>query len=566
MHQVIAIVGCGATGTSLFLQIVRALVRSGTSRVKVYLFDGSGLFGPGLAYRCPKTLLMNSPCSMVNALPEDDMENCDFLQWIKLRPEVWTPEFSDHAYVYGLQSESFAPRRLVGLYLADLVQRHIEMAAAAGIEVVKVAQPVTRVSPDGDSRVTCRVHCPDGFSVAARHVAFCVGNLGPNAGYAHLSKCERFLPTVYVEDERIQAIPPGSRVLILGASLSAIDAVILLKGRGVHLTLASRRGLLPAVKAGIPWRVEYKHMATEPLRQWLTPKVTVPELHKTIDAELAEINGPAEGSVRNLFDRPIATYRDARSMLEHDIGRAGGKWEDIQYAFIGQVDTFFRAFSLEERARFKEFYGRSIHRYTSSFPLEVAVKLRAMMDAGELRLRRLCSGVDIDGDAFRAELADGPAEAVDETFEYVIDASGPSKAYRFDCPLLAQMDAEGLMDFNEDNSVPIDVATFEFPTRLGAHCYAAGATTNGNFFYTNFLPVGTAHAQKAAKTIVSNIVAAASVTLSETETFSTGTAAPRKASSPGGVPPELRRKNSDCNKPTFHAEVEKVAITVGRAD
>lgn len=88
-------------------------------------------------------------------------------------------------------------------------------------------------------------------------------------------------------------------------------------------------------------------------------------------------------------------------------------------------------------------------------------------------------------------------------FDYVVDATGYSRNFRHRHPVFRQLDTDGLMRFREDNSIPVQPNTMEFPTQLHAKCFIAGPACHPTFFYTNFLPFGSIHGQKVVRTIFS---------------------------------------------------------------
>lgn len=213
----VALIGAGASGTMLAIQLLRR------TTLAVALVE-RGAFGRGVAYGtdCDAHLLnvRSGRMSLDPAAPGD------FAAWLAHN----IPTEADPA--------GFARRSSYGRYLAA---RLAEAEAAFGGRLERV-QGEAR-SADGDG-----VALADGRRVGADVVVLATGNLPPEpqrfAGAATLG--ERLVADPWAPGA-LKAIGADDDVLLIGTGLTAIDVLLMLDARGWQgrALALSRRGLLP---------------------------------------------------------------------------------------------------------------------------------------------------------------------------------------------------------------------------------------------------------------------------------------------------------------------------------
>jgi uncharacterized NAD(P)/FAD-binding protein YdhS len=506
----ICIIGCGASGTSVFIQLVKAICSGayGTKytpdRFVIYVFDSSGTFGPGIPYACPPNLIMNNPASMVNIFPNEDLDNPPFVQWIKESEHIWKDYFPNREEILAINKMTICPRKLVGLYLKDMVDQHYQTGIQHGIEIHLLSEAVTRVVNE-DSSTT--VYAGAQRYTDIKFIAFCVGNLGPETYERLIGHSPNFLPFTYMKDFE-KKIPRGVKasILFIGSSLSAVDGCIMLNRPELDVAICSRKGFLPCVKKNIPWWIENKALTKEEIEKLITPNVKFDDLKETMDKELKYLYGSDSHGIEAVFEEPIRQQMTGYSMLDFDLARSGQPWEEIQWNFIRYVDMFWAVWDAEQRKRFLDYYRKNIHRYTSSFPYAAALEIKQLFDSGKVHIYQIAGDPSWNPETKKfaimlKESFDKPAALLQ--FDYVVDATGYSRNFRHRHPVFRQLDTDGLMRFREDNSIPVQPNTMEFPTQLHAKCFIAGPACHPTFFYTNFLPFGSIHGQKVVRTIFS---------------------------------------------------------------
>jgi uncharacterized NAD(P)/FAD-binding protein YdhS len=211
----IAIVGGGATGVLLAVQLVRK------SHLRVALIEKAPHpgFGPGVAYstRC-RGHLLNVRASDMSAL---DDEPDHFVQWLARSAD-------------GLGPADFAPRADYGRYLRDLLA---DSVGRAGGRLGIVAGEVVAVRERNDS---IAIELKGGASLRARAAVLATGHRPPSttSGAYHGN------PWV---EEAVDGLPPDASVLLIGTSLTMIDVLVSLLERHHRgpIVALSRRGLVP---------------------------------------------------------------------------------------------------------------------------------------------------------------------------------------------------------------------------------------------------------------------------------------------------------------------------------
>ena len=218
----VAIVGGGASGTLLAIQLLRKAPRGWR---RLLLVDRAGDFARGLAYRTrEESHVLNVPAARMSGLPDDEGH---FLEWLQRR-------------LPGSGPDTYAVRRLYGDYLAELLAEAERVAP--NLKLVRRKAEV-RALEETDAGI--RLRFKKGPDAVGRFAVLALGNPQPAR-----------LPVSRAARARVRQLPwpqgaawPAKRdsVLLVGAGLTAVDWVMALGARGhvgpVHVL--SRHGLLP---------------------------------------------------------------------------------------------------------------------------------------------------------------------------------------------------------------------------------------------------------------------------------------------------------------------------------
>lgn len=207
----VAIVGAGLSG-SLLAALLAARGRD------CVLIDRSGVFGLGLAYSTTNdSHRLNVRSGRMSAIADDPAH---FVRWL------------DATGAWDADPNAFAPRRVYGLYVQDLLAR-AERDGPGRIE--RVTGEAAAITEDG-------VRLADGRALTADQIVLATGNPAPqNAGAG-----SGVIPDAWAPGA-LDVVRPADDVVILGSGLTMIDVVLELEDRGWtgRATAISRRGLLP---------------------------------------------------------------------------------------------------------------------------------------------------------------------------------------------------------------------------------------------------------------------------------------------------------------------------------
>ena len=217
MTDGVVIVGGGASGT------LTAVALAGAAELgPITLVDTTGAFARGVAYSTEEPHhLLNVPAGRMSAVPEQPTH---LLDWLASRGDPADPE-------------AFLQRRQYGAYLGELL-------GSAGSRVRRVVDRAVALAPDAAG---LRVDLTRGRPLRARAAVLALGNFPPELPPGWTALPPRLAwRTPWTTPEDWPA--PEAEVLLLGASLTAVDVVLSLLARGHRgrIHLLSRRGLANA--------------------------------------------------------------------------------------------------------------------------------------------------------------------------------------------------------------------------------------------------------------------------------------------------------------------------------
>lgn len=316
----VAIIGAGASGVAL-----AARLASRRRAPNVTLIERADKFGPGLAYStADKAHLLNVRASRMSLLAD--------------RPDHFSRWLHDKR-VAG--DDPFAPRALYGRYVEDVLAR---MAWKRPFGLKRVRGDVVACRQEGEGwRLTLAV----GEDILADAVVLAIGH--QPARTPDIITRAGVAPIEAWDQAALARISPKDDVLIIGAGLSMVDAVLSLSAQsrtGVIYAL-SRRGLLPR-----------------------------PQLHPPRHGEGEPLPLPAKPSDALRFLR-----REAKAMAER-----GEPWQTLFDRLRQDTPAFWRRLRREARARFLR-HARvwwDVHRHRAA--PEVHARIKSLLGKGKLRV------------------------------------------------------------------------------------------------------------------------------------------------------------------------------------
>jgi uncharacterized NAD(P)/FAD-binding protein YdhS len=476
-----AIIGGGLTATSMIcqltdkLEVLQGEARSIISALSIDLFEKQDMVGPGTVHNDRFVL----PFHVTNMCAGDMSVRADrpaeFQAWVLKNRESLAADFPELAdMVTGTGSGDgmcqHYPRAIMGAYLKSQIEEASRTAEGIGLQLsihagceaddLDVADRLIYLSIKNASGSRERTGPFDGVLLATGH-------------WAKPAEHDRWVPSPWPADELLRKIPPGSRVGVLGSSLSAIEVALTLTSDGRFkrgsdgrltylpsdtprkLTLYSRRGLLPRVRGRIGSR-KNRFLSVERLRSKIADhphRLRLAELFELLDQELSAAYGR-----RTDWDRLLNPKRQPAALLEEDLACSqsgdGPEGELVWQTVLVQIFPLVRALYLNlepgERHRFDREFNTHFFLHAATQPAMNGEKLLALMEAGMVSVVRIGSDyrLDVDDAAGNFTIAfRGPGGNLRrDIFSYCVDARGQTRSVASDpSPLIRSLLKKGIV-------------------------------------------------------------------------------------------------------------------------
>ena len=491
----VAIVGGGAVGAALFGALVDALSSEASSRARprIVLFEKSERVGPGLAYAKDESpYLLNQSAQTMSLVPG---RRAHFCEWLVARGLAREGD-----------GELFCARQVFGDYVEDCFGGAHDKARRRGLVVSTVRDEVSALVPRrlGGYRVVTRAHAP----IDADVVVLAVGNL-PSTKLRGLGG-SGFVPSPYPSAAMCARIPPNARVAILGTGLSAIDAALALVAAGheAPITMASRSGLLPAVRGPLhPY--ELKHVtraniacATEDGRHPLRWSTVVRWLALEIERHDLSLS----------WDRLFPAWLDPLDHYTSQIAaaeRGARVWQSIGEALNPMIEVIWHHIADDDKRLFLDrFYSRFMSHWVP-IPLTTARRVKALLAERKLAVLPDVAGVTFDAEsrAYHLRFRDEPERPI--AFDFVIDATGaPRHLHDCDSPLLRALLTQGTIAAHDSGGLRVDFTSLRVLAKDGRtdpSLFALGNLTSGTHLFTSTLELNVEKADRIAPLIVSEL-------------------------------------------------------------
>jgi uncharacterized NAD(P)/FAD-binding protein YdhS len=224
----IAIVGGGCSGSLVAVQL---FIHGYQGHVSI--IEPRERLAIGLAYSTTfDGHLLNVPAGKMSALPQ---EPSHFLDW--LRNRKWP----------GAEAGSFAPRKLFGEYLHEVLHQTLSKEAGDRFTHIR-AEGVGFEALEGSAGAILKLS--NGAMVYADHVVLAHGNPASSSAFSQTRRGleDRWHVSPWIGDA-LRVRFAGERILLVGTGLTAVDAVLALQNqeKACRIHMLSRRGILPQV-------------------------------------------------------------------------------------------------------------------------------------------------------------------------------------------------------------------------------------------------------------------------------------------------------------------------------
>jgi len=421
----LSIIGGGLTGTAMLWQCVRQARMAAErnfglpSRIRIRIFERQDRFGPGFPHHIDNVL----PCHITNMCASDMgifvEDPGDFQSWAVRNRASLTHRFSWFGPFLNQQADFPAicdhyPRAIMGEYLKTRFFQAVALARQMGMTVdLYGGTEVVDIQPDsGRFQLSCQNTTTRAESIIeATQVLIATGH------WQTQSHDLFFFPSPWPALMLQQRIPMGTRVGIIGTSLSAVETLLTLtsedrfirseKGTLTYLPpkntrtfcLLSRKGLLPKVR-GRTGSYRNQFFCPEILEKILADNTNHQPwkaVFDCLDTELHHVYGhpfnwddifDPSGSPETVLAHSI---QDA---VHGDNPKGDVLWQTVLSQGIDAVKQVYLCLTPGQRKRFERQFGSAFFTHAATQPIVNAEKLLALIRAGIVEIIRL-------GDAYR---------------------------------------------------------------------------------------------------------------------------------------------------------------------
>ncbi len=498
MGKKIAIIGGGASCIAFIESFVNECNKESSENLHLMVFEKLPEIGPGNAYQTDaKSNLLNTKAGYITALKD---RPGDFFNWLAHNQDKWKPEYPG----LEISEDSYAPRPLFGMYMQDTFNAVVAKAREADINVDVIQDEVVNLKENYDAE-TVLVSTISGaeYEVNKSVIACGTSLLSPDALIDH----DQVYHSPYPVDNINNNIPKDADVSIVGARLSAIDAVIGLieNGHKGEITLYSRSGLFPSVR-GVQGRYKNKYLALDFINRNY-PDINMTDLSELFFKEMENYRATNPDNMEEELVFPPPMITDFEKFLSYEIDMAQHKrgWQAVLYDTNSLLADVWGMLPEGEKDWFMSKMLASAMSMRVSIPVENAIKMLEYVKSGQLKFVTGNSDIEKEGDQLFVTTSDGEKHPTGA----VIYATGsPRDANMCDSPLLRNLLSDGLVRQHPFGGVDVCERYHNIVDNTGNFSntiYAVGEITNGKFLFTSAMDIIVRHAHKCATVLHKHI-------------------------------------------------------------
>jgi uncharacterized NAD(P)/FAD-binding protein YdhS len=495
MDNAIALVGGGATALAFVYHYLRASDSVAQLPRTIYVFEKRRQLGAGTAYEADAASnILNTKTAYITPFPD---RPGDFFAWLHANDASWRADYP----AFNADPDSYAPRPLFGAYLQERMEWLVGLAASRGLRIVRIHQEVKGLRRIPGQAFELDISAEQ--AVCVRHVVLACGTFaerGPARAHA-----DRTFATPYPITRLQQRVPKDAMVAVIGARLSAIDAVVGLMEHGHRGAIAiySRSGHFPSVR-GTQGRITPRYLTAEGIEALQATKgaLTIRDLVALVRMEIAHQSGVDLQSVPGLAEAP-APPACLQSFLhqEIDAARFPRAWQAVLYSTNAIIERLWNSLGHDEKQEFLQKYMSAFMAHRVSIPAENAEKVLRYLESRQLEF---CAGpIVIDFDP--AGMPQVCHRGRRRTYDYVINAKGSPRGVEcIESPLIEGMLEHGYLVPDELGGVRIDPASYLALDASGipsGSLRVIGELTTGAFFFTSALDINARHAKRCVEAL-----------------------------------------------------------------
>ena len=458
----IAIVGLGANGVSLLMSIRNQVLAAGLETPRIVVFSPAGTLGRGEAFGAAHRhhLVNTSPPMM----PLSEAAPNAFARWLAS---------------VGRGAETYPPRQAFADYLESEFQTLLKGGIVQIVPIEAAVEAIAKVS--GGVELHTATH-----KFAAKRAVLCLG-APRGSSFPEFSADPAFsLAYAATADDRDSARHlPGDEepILVAGTGLTAVDVFRSLNiGQSREIHLFSRHGLPPTCLTSQSNHVP-RHFSFDALAHRPTGRLALHDFLSALKEDCRELpdGGEHVAGARLLREEGLSAF--FRFLLSRaDAGDL--PYQDLLVSTRPYMHDLWRMLSIEDRLAFLLNHGAHWAAWRHPVPRQVVKEMQTAAAEGRLHIHRAATRPTRSGRHFEITTSAG----LTVRSGTLIDATGGSiRLGAMDSPLLAQMQAAGLVQPHPCGGIDVHPLTFECRVNgsQDSRLSCLGPLTKGTFFSTN---------------------------------------------------------------------------------
>lgn len=488
MKTNIVIAGSGATCISFIYSFIKNKKHK-NNNVTLTVVEKLKDFGPGNAYMDDlDSNILNTKAEFITVIGD---KPGDFYQWLTLNKDKWSQKFPS----LEITKSTYTPRALFGLYMQDTFNSICEIASDEGVTIDKVNNEVVDVQEIGNGSM--HVYLRDGHILIADKVILACGT--QNCAQKSLPPTQAIINNPYPTAKLKYEVDAFDDVAIIGARLSAIDAVIALmeSGHKGKIIIFSRSGNFPYVR-GSQGRYKNQFLNKEYIEQHYEV-LTLEELMALY--KLEEFNYYYSNPECKIESLPVSSgiIDDLFLFISNEIKNSVNPiaWQAILYDTNSCIEFIWNKLTEKDKKRFfDDFYAKAIS-LRVSIPKENAEKILSYLESGQLSF--VTGSQDITA---LLETVNVRCAQFNGNFDKVIYAVGsPRNVKEMDSDLLNNLVLNGMVKEHPYGGLAVEDTTYGVINQNGdvsKSIYALGEITSGQFIFTSAMDIIVRHASSCA--------------------------------------------------------------------
>lgn len=498
----IGIIGCGATGTSLFTHLVDDCVKKKIGHlITIYIFEKSADIARGIPYS------FDYDCNLLNRTihkmsVRHDKPN-DFFLWIKKNNERIV---NLYPAINLADENTYLPRSVFGLYLHDVFLQTMSYAKQNNIRVNIVRDEVINIQNRNDEYdITTNNNNFIGFNFAV----LTIGHV-PCGKFKQLAHYKNFYNSPYPTTQLVSTIDKNSSVGIVGSRLSAIDAAISLTEHGHcgKIYFFSRSEFLPSIKSSSTDQYIKLMEETEFRNIDKYQSITLKKVMKLITDLASHYNGEKSYFYKwlNRPIDPIAFLRFELNEYEQKIRRI---WDALFLDGNNIIELIWNKLSKKEKHWFLYNYRSKWLSYRVGIPKTNAEKILTLLEKKQLSIVRTKYMPVYENDVNQFFVKSFDENATIKV-DYLINATGsPLTTDDMESVLIKNLLDSGVIQTHEFGGIDVDFLTSKIINNQGNmlnNLYAIGSVTAGVYFFTSVLALNIKHAFNISTQIIKDVL------------------------------------------------------------